>query len=161
LLWILRIILLASVILHVVAAIQLTRLDWASRPRGYRETRRKQGNVRLADPALGGSGDLSLHRVPSGAFYVRAGHSQLRRHETAYQNVVAGFSNPINVVLYIAAVGALGMHLYHGVWSMFQTLGLNGPRTDGFWRGLAVLSGILLFLGFATVPISVITGIVR
>jgi succinate dehydrogenase / fumarate reductase cytochrome b subunit len=53
------------------------------------------------------------------------------------------------------------MHLYHGVWSMFQTLGLNGPRTDGFWRGLATLSGILLFLGFSTVPIAVITGIVR
>ncbi|MDW8214686.1 MAG: succinate dehydrogenase cytochrome b subunit [Roseiflexaceae bacterium] len=161
LLWVLRIILLASVILHITAAIQLTRIDWASRPKGYRETRRKQATFASMTLRWGGLAIFLFIVYHLAHFTFGLGIPNFGGHETAYQNVVAGFSNPINVIIYIAAVGALGLHLYHGVWSMFQTLGLNGPRTDGLWRGLATLSGILLFLGFSTVPIAVITGLVR
>ncbi|NWG21931.1 MAG: succinate dehydrogenase cytochrome b subunit [Chloroflexi bacterium] len=161
LLWILRVVLLASVILHVTAAVQLTRLDWASRPQGYRQTKRKQATFASMTLRWGGIAIFFFLIYHLAHFTFGVGIPNFAGHESAYQNVVTGFSNPINVALYIVAVGALGMHLYHGVWSMFQTLGLNGARTDGFWRGLAALSGILLFLGFSTVPIAVITGVVR
>lgn len=160
LLWVLRVVLLAAVILHVTAAIQLTRLDWASRPKGYRETRRKQATFASLTLRWGGLAIFLFIVYHLAHFTFGLGIPNFGGHETATRRC-GGLLQSNHVVLYIAAVGALGTHLYHGVWSMFQTLGLNGPRTDGLWRGLAVLSGILLFLGFSTVPVAVITGLVR
>ena len=51
------------------------------------------------------------------------------RHLRAYENLVIGFSNPIVAVAYIISIVLLGMHLYHGLWSMFQTLGAAHPPT--------------------------------
>lgn len=160
-LWILRVVLIAAVVLHVNAALQLTRLDLASRPKGYRETKRKRATFASMTLRWGGIAIFFFLIYHLAHFTFGLGIPNFGGHETAYANVVTGFANPINVALYIVAVGALGMHLYHGVWSMFQTLGLNSRRTDGLWRGLAALSGILLFLGFSTVPVAVIAGIVR
>jgi succinate dehydrogenase / fumarate reductase cytochrome b subunit len=75
---------------------------------------------------------------------------------------VSAFSNQIWAApVYLLAVAALGTHLYHGVWSAMQTLGLNTRRTEKLFRGLAVASGIGLFAGFATVPIVVLLGILQ
>jgi succinate dehydrogenase / fumarate reductase cytochrome b subunit len=52
------------------------------------------------------------------------------------------------------------MHLYHGVWSALQTLGLNNRNNDRLFRGVAVVSGLGLFAGFATVPILVLLGMI-
>ena len=60
--------------------------------------------------------------------------------------------------VYVVAVAALGLHLYHGVWSMFQTLGLNNRNWDGFFRGLAVIVAIVVPIGFITVPVAVMLG---
>ena len=76
-----------------------------------------------------------------------------------YRNLVIGFSSPVIVLFYLLALAALGLHLFHGVWSMFQTLGLNSRRFDGFFRGLAVLLALVIPLGFATVPLAVLFGI--
>ena len=67
-----------------------------------------------------------------------------------------GFLNPFNVALYLVALTALGFHLYHGTWSMFQTLGLRNRYTDRAIRGLAWGLGLLIPIGFAIVPISVL-----
>ena len=75
--------------------------------------------------------------------------------------MVYGFSNPLNVLIYLLAVACLGVHLYHGVWSAFQTLGLNNRRWDIIWRWVARLSGVGLFAGFAVVPLAVLFGIVK
>jgi len=74
---------------------------------------------------------------------------------------VTGFTNPLVVIVYLLALAALAMHMFHGVWSMFQTLGLNGQTTDKFFRGLAIASAVVLFLGFSSVPISVLAGFVK
>jgi succinate dehydrogenase / fumarate reductase cytochrome b subunit len=63
--------------------------------------------------------------------------------------------------VYVAAMAVLGLHLYHGVWSTFQTLGTNNPTQIRFRRPIAAAVAIVLFLGFIAVPISVLTGIVR
>ena len=77
-----------------------------------------------------------------------------------YSNVVTAFQNPVIALTYVVAVSVLGLHLYHGVWSMFQTLGLNNRDWDGFFRGLAVIVAIVIPVGFVTVPIAVMLGFV-
>jgi succinate dehydrogenase / fumarate reductase, cytochrome b subunit len=82
-------------------------------------------------------------------------------HADAYYNLVTGFQNPLIVAVYLIAVAALALHLFHGVWSMFQSLGLNSPNVDRLIRGLALASAVVLFLGFAAVPLGVMAQILR
>lgn len=77
----------------------------------------------------------------------------------AYENMVAGFMNPVNVIIYLAALVFLGLHLYHGAWSMFQTLGLNNRDTRRWIHGFALVLAIVVAGGFALVPLAVTFGI--
>jgi succinate dehydrogenase / fumarate reductase, cytochrome b subunit len=81
-------------------------------------------------------------------------------HGDAYHNVVAGFQSIPNVIIYTIAVIALGLHLYHGTWSMFQTLGLNNRTYDRLIRGLALALAVIIPVGFIIVPYSVLFGFV-
>jgi succinate dehydrogenase / fumarate reductase cytochrome b subunit len=78
-----------------------------------------------------------------------------------YNNVVTAFSNPVITLFYLLALAALALHLFHGVWSMFQTLGFNNRDWDGFFRGLAVLVALVIPLGFAVVPLAVLVGMLQ
>jgi succinate dehydrogenase / fumarate reductase cytochrome b subunit len=162
LLWVLRIVLLVAVALHVWMAVSLTRQDIGARPQRYRQTKKVQASFASLTLRWGGIAIFLflIYHLLHFTFGVAAIHPTFVRG-AAYDNLVAGFQNSFNVVFYLLAVAALGMHLYHGVWSMFQTLGLNGARTNGLFRGLAVASAAVLFLGFAIVPVAVLTGIVR
>lgn len=160
LLWIFRLVLLAAVILHVTMAIQLTRRDNAGRPVQYQKKKTVQASFAAMTLRWGGTAIflfIIYHLLHLTFGVLTPGFV----HGDAYHNVILAFSNPLAVLVYLLAMAALGMHMYHGVWSMFQTLGLNGPRTNGVWRGLAVVSAIALFAGFSLVPLSVLLGIVR
>lgn len=158
-LWIARIVLLAAVIIHVWMAIDLTRKDTASRPVRYG----KKGTVQatFASKTLRYGGTAIFFFIIYHLLHLTLGvaHSDFRADD-AYHNVVSGFSNPIVVLVYMIALVALGLHMYHGVWSMFQSLGLNSTRTNTLFRWLAVGSAIALFVGFAIIPLSVLTGFV-
>ena len=78
----------------------------------------------------------------------------------AYNNVVFGFQNPLIVGFYTLATIFLGLHLFHGVWSMFQTLGLNNRKYDMLFRGLAIAVAVVVVVGNLTFPIAVLSGIV-
>jgi succinate dehydrogenase / fumarate reductase cytochrome b subunit len=79
----------------------------------------------------------------------------------AYQNVVIGFQSYfyLPVMLYMIALVALAFHLYHGTWSMFQTVGLNNRTYDQGLHILAWAVAIIIPLGFATVPMGVVFGL--
>lgn len=169
LLWILRIVLLASVIIHVAMAIQLSRQAQVSRPVGYRKKQNVQANFASLTLRWGGAAIFFFLIYHLLHFTFGTLHSDFREqvgengivHPEAYHNVIVGFQNPLNVLIYLIAVAALGMHLYHGVWSLFQTLGVNRPHLNGLFRGLAVLSGVGLFAGFAVVPLAVMFGFLK
>jgi succinate dehydrogenase / fumarate reductase cytochrome b subunit len=80
----------------------------------------------------------------------------------AYHNLVVGFQSYyyLTTVIYFLAVIALGLHLYHGTWSMFQTLGLNNKTYSQLIRLAATGLAIVVSVGFVIVPIAVILGIV-
>jgi succinate dehydrogenase / fumarate reductase cytochrome b subunit len=158
-LWIVRAILLASVTLHILAAYQVTRMDWAARPRGYKTYRTVQASYASLTMRWGGiiiALFIVYHILQLTTGTVLPGFSQ-----DVYRNVVRAFSVWWIDSIYIAAMAALGAHLYHGIWSAAQTLGLNNTRWNGFWRGLAVLSGLALFIGNSAMPLAVLAGVVR
>ncbi len=79
----------------------------------------------------------------------------------AYRNLVVGFQSWPVVAAYVIAMSALGLHLYHGVWSTFQTLGVNHPRYNPWRRPLAVVIAALVVAGFLAVPAGVVAGVLR
>ena len=78
-----------------------------------------------------------------------------------FHNVVSGFQNPLVSAFYILANVALGFHLYHGLWSLFQSLGLNGKRFNQVRKQFAVAFALLISLGNISFPVSVLAGIIH
>jgi succinate dehydrogenase / fumarate reductase cytochrome b subunit len=76
-----------------------------------------------------------------------------------YQNVVIGFQSVPVAFFYLLAVGSLALHLYHGIWSAFSTLGNQNPRLDRLRRPLSAAVAVALFVGYAAVPVAVLTRI--
>ncbi|HEX8803325.1 MAG TPA: succinate dehydrogenase cytochrome b subunit [Acidimicrobiales bacterium] len=77
-----------------------------------------------------------------------------------YRNMVASFERPAVSAIYIVANVALGIHLFHGAWSMFQSLGLNNPRWNSWRRGFAAGFAGIVMVGNLSFPIAVLTGVV-
>ncbi|MGI8858179.1 MAG: succinate dehydrogenase cytochrome b subunit [Thermomicrobiales bacterium] len=160
LLWIIRVVLLASVILHIVAAAQLTQRSYASRPVQY--VNKKNTDATLASRTMRWGGLVILFFIIYHILDLTLGtaHSGTYQRGDVYGNVVSGFSHWYVTLFYILAMIALGFHLYHGVWSLFQTLGVNRRKYNRFFRGLALVSALLIAVGGCVVPVAVLTGIV-
>ncbi|MFI0709281.1 succinate dehydrogenase [Streptomyces inhibens] len=157
-LWIARVVLVAAVVVHAVAAYQLSRRDIAARPTPYAHRRRRAsyatrtmrwGGVILGLFIVWHILDLTTLTVNPRA---EAGHP--------YENVVATFSTWYGNTVYIVAMLALGLHIRHGFWSAAQTLGAGRPGRDRLLKGLANGLAAALTLGFIAVPVSVMTGVV-
>jgi succinate dehydrogenase / fumarate reductase cytochrome b subunit len=78
-----------------------------------------------------------------------------------YHNVLASFSNPGIALVYIAANLLLAFHLYHGLWSLFQTFGWDHPRFGWIRRALAIFFSALIGAANISIPLAVLTGFVR
>jgi succinate dehydrogenase / fumarate reductase cytochrome b subunit len=78
-----------------------------------------------------------------------------------YANFVATFSRAPVTMFYVIAMIALGIHLYHGAWSMFQSLGINHPRFNHLRRWFAVGLAVLVTVGNAIMPLAVLFGFVE
>lgn len=159
-LWIARLVLIAAIGIHVLAAWQLTRVSWAARPVKYR--RPPHLELEYASRTMRWGGVIILAFVIFHILHFTTGNAHPDFVEGAvYQNLVSGFRSWPVALAYIVAVGALGFHLYHGVWSIFQTLGANHPQYNRARRQLAAVIAVAVFAGFASVPVAVLTGILR
>lgn len=170
LLWIVRLVLLGAVGLHILMAYQLTLQDLGGRPRQMRYAVRKDVQATYASRTMRWGGVILLFFIVYHIMNLTLGvvgyaPGQYRPEDAegfhAYTNVINAFSNPFATIFYIIAMLALGLHLYHGFWSMFQTLGLNSYRTDGVLRILAALVAVVLTVGFIIVPLAVMFGYVQ
>jgi succinate dehydrogenase / fumarate reductase cytochrome b subunit len=77
-----------------------------------------------------------------------------------YRNLVASFERPAVSLIYIVANLALGLHLFHGSWSLFQSLGLNNPRWNSWRRIFATSFAAVILVGNLSFPIAVLVGAV-
>lgn len=78
-----------------------------------------------------------------------------------YRNLVASFERPVVSLIYIVANIALGFHLFHGGWSLFQSLGINNPRWNSWRRGFAIGFAALITVVNVSFPLAVLTGVVN
>ena len=160
LLWVARAVLIAAVVLHVVAAYQLTRLKEAARPVAY--VRRAPQVSTLASRTIRWGGVLLLAFIPLHIMHFTLKNLFAGYSETdVYGNVVDGFSRPLVSVFYLLAMIALGYHLYHGAWSSLRTIGAVQPSPDPLKRRLALGIAIIVWLGFSAIPIAVLAGYVH
>jgi succinate dehydrogenase / fumarate reductase cytochrome b subunit len=83
------------------------------------------------------------------------------KHLAVYQNVVAAFAVLPVAIFYIVAMGALCLHLSHGIWSMLQTLGWSTARNEATLKIISRVIASIVFLGFASVPVAVVAGWLR
>lgn len=160
LLWIVRAILFICVILHITAAWQLTRMNWQARPVGYES--RKNVETTWGALTMRWGGVLLAVFIVFHLFHFTGGMVGFQpgqfEHLMVYQNVVAGFLVwPISV-FYIISMGALCLHLDHGIWSMLQTLGWVTVDNTKSLKIVSRVIALVIFAGFVSVPISVLAG---
>jgi succinate dehydrogenase / fumarate reductase cytochrome b subunit len=159
LLWIARSVLLISVLVHIVAAVQVWLRSRASRPVKYRVFRPPA--VDYAARTMAWSGPIIAAFIGFHLLHLTIGsaHPDYIRGDV-YHNVVTGFSVWWVSAVYIAANLLLAMHLYHGLWSLLQTLGIDHPRIESLRRPFAVVFAVVIAIGNISVPLSVLTGVV-
>ena len=158
-LWGARSVLLIAVILHITASIQLTQLKNAARPVNY--VKKKDVQASLASRTMMWSGPIVAIFVVFHLLHLTWGAVHPNFQELRpFENMVSGFRVIPVAIFYIVAVSMLGLHLYHGLWSMFQTVGMNHPRYTPMLKKFAVYTSVLLTLGFISIPIAVLAGVV-
>ena len=159
-LWIVRAVLLVSVTLHIWSATSLTLDSRRARPKGYRELEWKESTYASRTMRWGGVIILLFVIYHLLHFTFGTAHPSFVEGDV-YHNFVTGFrSVPVSIV-YIFAMLALGLHLRHGVWSMFQTLGVSHPRYIAMARAAAWVAAVVVVVGNVSFPIAVLTGIVK
>jgi succinate dehydrogenase / fumarate reductase, cytochrome b subunit len=160
LLWGVRLLLLVSVILHVVAATQLAVRARAARPTPYHRFDPQASSPASRTMRWGGLALLLFLVYHILHFTTGQAHPDFI-HLAPYHNVTTAFRVWWVAAIYIVAMFALAMHLYHGTWSMFQTLGIEHARVNAARRRLATVIAVLVPLGFVSVPIAVLIGAIR
>lgn len=158
-LWLFRVVLVVAVVAHATSAYQLSRRDIKARPTQYVHRRREAsfatrtmrwGGIILALFIVWHILDLTTGTVHPGEY----------QHLKPYQNIIDTFSTWYSNVIYIVAVVALGFHVRHGLWSAAQTLGVGTATRDRVLKPLANGLAVVLVVGFVSVPVAVMTGLV-
>ncbi len=160
-LWILRTGLIVIFGIHIHAAYALTVMNRRARPEDYSgprsyiaanyasRTMRMSGIIFFAF-IIFHLADLTLGSQPAAP--------EVWEYGEVYANLVASFSRPLVSAFYILSMAILAGHLYHGAWSMFQSLGINNPRFNPWRRGLAIGLAVLAFAGNSIMPVAVLAG---
>ena len=160
-LWLLRLVLIGAVILHIHAAYSLTVLNHKARPVKYQSARDYQV-ANFASRTMRWTGIIVLlflawHLLDLTGGQLNPGFVR----GAVYRNVDASLSRVPVAALYIVANIALGIHLFHGTWSLFQSIGWSNPRFNRWRRWLAMGLATIVVIGNVSFPVAVLAGIVE
>jgi len=172
LVWPARIFLLVMVVLHIVAAISLTRENRAARPIPYAHYEVVAASY--ASRTMFMSGIIVFVFIIYHLLHFTAQAPQInltgqdfrlledskQRHDI-YAMMVTGYRNPLVSGFYLLGVGLLSLHLSHGISSLFQSLGLSNRTYMRFLDKLARVLAVAIFLGYASIPTAVLMGVVK
>ena len=159
-LWLLRGGLIVAVILHIHAAYSLTKMNRAARTVGY-QSRRDYIAANFASRTMRYSGVIVLlfliwHLMD----FTIGGTTAAYEYGKPYENVDASLSRVPVAIFYVIANLALGVHLFHGAWSLFQSMGWNNPRFNVWRRNFAAAFAAIIVIGNVSFPIAVLAGVV-
>ena len=165
LLWTARIGLLVVFVVHILTALSLVLENRRARPQRYAVKARVQSTIFARTMAL--SGLVVLSFLIFHVLQFAAGmspHSHLYdlegRHDVAAM-IILSFHNPLVSGFYLLSLLLLGMHLSHGISSIFQTFGLNGRKSAALIKNGALVLAWALMLGFASIPVAALTGYLK
>jgi succinate dehydrogenase / fumarate reductase, cytochrome b subunit len=160
LLWGTRLTLLAVIPLHVLSAIQVVKRNAGAREGSYGATNYQRSTVASRFMRFGGLLLLGFILLHLAHYTLYLTHPHFEGMEP-YAMVMLGFSDPVYVGIYLLAMVCLFLHLDHGAWSLLQTLGLFArPDQQEGRKKFARTFAAVLFIGFSSVPIAVLTGLV-
>jgi succinate dehydrogenase / fumarate reductase cytochrome b subunit len=168
LLWVVRVVLVVSVVLHVLMAYQLTRISAAARPIAYQQRVPQVSTYASRTMKWGGVLLLVFIVVHLLHFTTETidpagwrGMTDNIGNRDVYGAIVASFRIWWVAAFYIIAMIALGLHLYHGAWSSLRTLGYARASAHPLRRRIAVVVAVIVWIGFTLVPLAVVLGVVR
>lgn len=160
-LWVIRVIMLAAIGLHVVCVFQLATHNRRARPAPYAEF----DPVQTTTPArwMLYTGSLLLFFLIFHLLQFTTGSIDASRFipGAVYGNLYRAFQDWYYPAIYLVAMGVLALHLYHGGWSLFQSLGLDNPDRNRGLRRLALVVSVALALAFASVPAAFLAGVMK
>ena len=157
--------LLVVFLVHIFTTISLVIENRRARPQRYAVKAHVQSTIFVRTMALSGLVVLSFlifHVLQFAAGMSPYSHlyDMEGRHDVAAM-IIKSFHNPWVSGFYLLSLVLLGMHLSHGISSLFQTFGLNGRKSSGLIRCAALAAAVLLMTGFATIPVASVTGYLK
>jgi succinate dehydrogenase / fumarate reductase cytochrome b subunit len=157
LLWVARLGLIALAAVHILAAWQLTRMARAGRPTAY--DRHDARVATYAARTMRWGGVLLLVFLVYHLLHFTFGtvHPDFRHGEVG-RNLIVGMQSPLVAGFYLVAMLALGLHLWHGTWSVFQTLGANHPAWNRTRNLVAIGLAVLIAGGLFLIPLAALFG---
>ena len=161
-LWVVRILMIAALWFHIQAATQLTLMSWHARPTEYNE--RDYMVASYASRTMRWGGVIILLFIIYHLAHLTWGlhvAPQSFIEGDPYHNVVAGFQIWWVSAFYIVANIALGFHLFHGLWAMFNSLGLNNQRFNLWKKYFATAFAIIVAGVNVSFPVAVLMGILH
>lgn len=159
LLWAVRAFLIAVIVLHIWSYLDLGTRKLQSRPVGY--VKKRAAGSSFASRTMYWSGPFIAAYVIYHILHLTTGNAYGQGFEEGkpYENVVGAFHNPAISAIYIVAIILLCLHLYHGLWSWLQSLGLAHPRYTPMARRAAAVLAILIAAGYIAIPVAVMAGL--
>jgi succinate dehydrogenase / fumarate reductase cytochrome b subunit len=157
-LWIVRIALLAIVAIHMVSAFLTWRQSAVARGERYRK--KASLSFSYASRTMRWGGVIIAAFVVYHLLHLTVGAVHPNFTGSPYANVHVAFSSPVVSLAYVAVMVMLGFHLYHGIWSLTQTLDWDTPRLRDLWRPISAVVTVVVVLGFVSVPVGVLAGLV-
>ncbi|MDF1591416.1 MAG: succinate dehydrogenase cytochrome b subunit [Desulfobacterales bacterium] len=136
-------------LVHVLTGVVLFYENLTARPQKY-AVKKSAGGRTIGSATMPYTGVLILIFV---IIHLLNFHFVDRADRTIFQIVAATFSNPGYVVGYVAAIIVAAVHVSHGFWSAFQTIGASHPKYSPLIKGLGILFSLLVAIGFGALPI--------
>lgn len=157
--WAIRALLLAALVIHVIAALLLTWRRRRARPVPY--ARRENVQAGLPSLTMFWTGLAILAYAAYHVLHMALGvvHPDFHGDEDVYDNLIVGLRQPIPAAIYLAAMIALGLHLWHGLYAFLTTLGWRSPRSTPKVRSGAAALGTAIALAFASIPVAILAGL--
>jgi succinate dehydrogenase / fumarate reductase cytochrome b subunit len=159
LLWLIRIVLIAALVLHVIAVVQLAGRNYAARPAGHRFPARHEGTLASRTMLVSGLLVLAFLVFHILQFTTRTIQVTPVNEGTVYANLYMAFQKWYFVAIYVGIALLLAAHLWHGGWSTTQTWGLDKPNRNPTIRRASIVMSVLVAVGFASVPLAMWTGV--
>jgi len=164
LLWLARAALVAILVAHIVATISLRRENRRARPDKYAVHKRQRSTLFARTMLVSGLivfAFLIFHLAQFTFQITDPAYQKMYdadgRHDI-YTMVITAFANPVTSGFYILALGLVAFHLSHGFASVFQTLGITNRRMKRIYETVALIFAWVLFAGYVSIPIAVLTG---